>query len=99
MYVAAYCIDRPDSVDKRMAARPDHLAFLKSLGDTLKLGGALLDDTGETPIGSLVVLEVESVDAAGEIMANDPYAKADLFDSVSLRPWKWFIGNPDTDPF
>ena len=27
---------------------------------------------------------------------NDPYAKAGLFASVEIRPWKWLIKNPET---
>lgn len=95
MYVAAICIDHPDSVALRMDTRPDHLAFLESLGPRLKLGGALMNETGDAPEGSLVVLDVASLGEAETIMAEDPYAKAGLFASVTFKPWNWFIGNPD----
>jgi uncharacterized protein YciI len=95
MYVAVICADHPDSVTLRMDTRPDHLAFLKGLGPKLKLGGALTDDAGDSPEGSLVVLEVASIAEARTIMAEDPYAKAGLFQSVTFKPWKWMIGNPD----
>jgi uncharacterized protein YciI len=26
---------------------------------------------------------------------NDPYAKAGLFASVEIKPWKWLIKNPE----
>ena len=95
MYVAAICIDHPDSVALRMDVRPAHLEFLGGLGAKLKLGGALMNDTADAPQGSLVVLEVGAVSEAEAIMADDPYAKAGLFASVTFRPWNWMIGNPD----
>jgi uncharacterized protein YciI len=95
MYVAAICVDQPDSVALRMDTRPDHLAFLKGLGPKLKLGGALMNDAGDSPGGSLVVLDVASIAEAKTIMAEDPYAKAGLFQSVTFKPWNWMIGNPD----
>jgi len=48
--------------------------------------------------GSLVVIEAASLQAAKEIAAGDPYAKAGLFASVEIRPWIWTLnnsGNPD----
>ena len=32
--------------------------------------------------------------AAKEIAAGDPYAKAGLFASVEIRPWIWTLNNP-----
>jgi uncharacterized protein YciI len=52
--------------------------------------GPLLDDAGEM-IGSLVILDVADMAAAQAWAANDPYAKAGLFESVDLIPWKKVI--------
>jgi hypothetical protein len=42
--------------------------------------------------GSLVILNVDSLDQARDWAANDPYAKAGLFQSVDIREWKKVIG-------
>jgi uncharacterized protein len=44
--------------------------------------------------GSLIVIEAVSLDAAREIAAGDPYAKAGLFASVEIRPWVWTLNRP-----
>ena len=95
MLFALICTDKPGSLDLRQKVRPDHLAYLESLGSAMKAAGPFTGDDGK-PTGSLVV--IEAVDRAGVevIAANDPYAKAGLFASVDIRPWKWLIRNPET---
>lgn len=94
MLYALLCTDKPDSLDLRMQVRPDHVVYLKSLGDRLKIAGPFLDDAGKM-MGSLVV--VESADRAGAeaMSANDPYRKSGLFASVEIRAWNWTINNPE----
>ena len=41
---------------------------------------------------SLVILDVADMSAAQDWAANDPYAKAGLFESVELVAWKKVIG-------
>lgn len=57
--------------------------------------GPFLDAAGN-PNGSLVIIEAKDQAEAEAIAANDPYAKAGLFASVEIRPWKWLIKNPET---
>ena len=98
MLYALICTDKPNSLAIRRAKRPQHVEYLKSLGGTLKLAGPFTEADGETMNGSLVVIEAASLQAAKEIAARDPYAKAGLFASVEIRPWIWTLnnsGNPD----
>jgi uncharacterized protein YciI len=98
MLYALICTDKPNSLAIRRAKRPQHVEYLKSLGGTLKLAGPFTEADGETMNGSLVVIEAASLQAAKEIAAGDPYAKAGLFASVEIRPWIWTLnnsGNPD----
>ena len=94
MLYALICTDKPNSLAIRRAKRPEHVAYLNSLGDTLKLAGPFTEVDGETMNGSLVVIEAASLQAAKEIAAGDPYAKAGLFASVEIRPWIWTLNNP-----
>ncbi|HEY9520545.1 MAG TPA: YciI family protein [Methyloceanibacter sp.] len=94
MLYALICIDKTNSLALRKAKRPEHVAYLKGLGDTLELAGPFTEADGETMNGSLIVIEAVSLDAAREIAAGDPYAKAGLFASVEIRPWVWTLNRP-----
>jgi uncharacterized protein YciI len=95
MLYALYCTDKPDGLDLRLQVRPDHVAYLKSLGDKLKIAGPFLDDAGKM-MGSLVVVEAADRAGAEAMSANDPYRKSGLFASVEIRAWNWTLNNPDT---
>ncbi|MFC4626533.1 YciI-like protein [Daeguia caeni] len=93
MLFALLCNDKPDHLQLRLDTRPAHLEYLDSLGDTVKFAGPFLGDDGK-PNGSLVVVEAADKAAAEAIAASDPYAKAGLFQDVTVRPWNWAIKNP-----
>jgi len=94
MLFAFICTDKPDVLPIRKEKRPEHLAYLKSLGEALKFAGPFTQEDGETMNGSLIVVEAPSLQAAREIAGGDPFAKAGLFASVEIRPWLWSIGKP-----
>lgn len=95
MLFAFICTDKPDALPIRKENRPEHLAYLEGLGDALKFAGPFTAEDGETMNGSLVVVEADSLQAARAIADGDPFAKAGVFASVEIRPWKWSINNPD----
>ncbi len=90
MLFVALCTDKPDHVDLRLSTRAAHLAFLETHAAKVKLGGPFL--AGDSPVGSMLILDCESEDAARALLADDPYAKAGLFSSVEVRPWKRVVG-------
>ena len=94
MLYALICTDKPGSLAARKANRPEHLAYLKSLGKTLVLAGPFTETDGETMNGSLILVEAASIDAARKIAANDPFARLGIFASVDVRPWVCTINNP-----
>ena len=94
MLYALICTDKPNSLALRKEKRPEHVAYLNSLGDTLKLAGPFTEADGETMNGSLIVIEAASLQAAREIAARDPFAKVGLFASVEIRPWFWTFNKP-----
>ena len=94
MLYALLCTDKPNSTDLRAKIRPDHLAYLASLGDALKFAGPFLDDA-QSPIGSLVMIEADDRNAAERLAKNDPYNIAGLFQSVEIKAWRWALKNPD----
>ncbi len=94
MLYALLCTDKPNCLELRTKMRPDHLAYLASLGDAMKFAGPFLDDAA-SPIGSLVVIEAEDRVAAEHLAAQDPYKLAGLFASVEIKAWRWTLKNPE----
>ena len=97
MLYALICTDKPYGLAIRKANRPEHIEYLQSLGDTLKLAGPFTEADGETMNGSLIVIEAASLQAAKEIAAGDPFARAGLFASVEVRPWLWTLNKPSDE--
>lgn len=96
MFFALICRDKPGALQVRMDARPDHVAYLKGLDEKgqLKAAGPLLDDDGK-PCGSLIILDVVDKAEAQAIADNDPYAHADLFADVDVKPYTWIFHPPE----
>lgn len=88
-YFAVVCIDKPGHLEVRKANRDDHLAYLKATG--VAQAGPFLDAEGQM-CGSLLILDVADMAAAQGWAANDPYAKAGLFENVSIHAWNRVIG-------
>jgi len=88
MLFAIYCTDRPGRSQLRLDNRPAHVEFLKAAGDALKLAGPFLTEDGEAMTGSLLVVDCDDLAAAQAWAVGDPYAKAGLFESVVIRPFK-----------
>jgi uncharacterized protein YciI len=87
MLFAISCTDKPGSLELRMATRPAHIEHLKAEQARILLGGPVLDAAGN-PCGSLLVVEAADRAAAEAFAAADPYAKAGLFESVAIRPYR-----------
>jgi len=87
--------DTPDSLDKRMTARPAHLARLQALQDEgrLLLAGPFpavdaVDPGAAGFTGSLIVAEFASLQAAQEWAEIDPYAATGVFRQITVQPFK-----------
>lgn len=90
MLYALICRDKPGHLETRKANREAHLAYIAETG-VVAQAGPFLDEAGEM-CGSLVVLDVDTMDAAKTWAENDPYAKAELFENVTVQAWKKVIG-------
>lgn len=95
MLFALFCLDHPDKTEVRLAVRPQHIDYLDASGGLVKIAGPLLSDDGETMIGTLLVLDVANRAEAEAWSRSDPYAKAGLFKSVEIHPWRRTFGAID----
>ncbi len=85
------CLDKPNSLDLRMATRAVHLEYLNSKTNLL-LAGPLLDDN-QNPMGSMLLVETETMAEAEDFAANDPYAKAGLFMATKITAYRTVLGS------
>ena len=81
--------DDDGALDRRMAAREDHLAGIRKLKEQghLVAGGAILDDDGNM-IGSTVILDFPDRESVEKCVAEDPYTKGDVWRDVTIRPFR-----------
>lgn len=89
MRVALICKDKPGHLQTRLDNRSAHLAHIEASG-VVEMAGPFLSDGQMT--GSLVILNVETLADAQAWADADPYAKAGLFQTVTISEWKKVIG-------
>ena len=95
MFYAIVGQDVPDSLNKRLAARPAHLERLQALQQAgrLLLAGPFpaidSNDPGAAGFsGSLIVAEFDSLADAQAWADADPYVAAGVYADVSVKPFK-----------
>jgi len=88
MLYVAYCLDKPGHEAVRAENRSAHVDFLKSYAANVAMAGPVLSDDGQQMVGSLLILEFENRAELESFLKSDPYAKAGLFASVDVRPWR-----------
>ncbi|MFC3285737.1 YciI family protein [Litchfieldella rifensis] len=95
MLYAIISEDVKNSLERRMAARPDHLARLEKLRDEgrLVLAGPHPAIDAETPgdagfSGSLVVAEFDDLTSAQAWADADPFVIAGVYAKVTVKPFK-----------
>jgi uncharacterized protein YciI len=95
MWYAIEAYDSENSLPKRQATRPAHLARLDALRDQgrLLVAGACPAIDSEDPgpagfTGSLIIAEFESLEAAQAWAAADPFVAAGVYARVEVRPFR-----------
>jgi uncharacterized protein len=80
--------DRPGMAARRGELRPAHLEHLDRHADRLLAAGAMLDEDGATPCGSLILFDSDQRAEVEAFLAADPYTAGGLFADVEVRPWR-----------
>lgn len=95
MFYMIYSEDVTNSLDKRLATRPAHLARLEQLKaeGRLLIAGPLpaidsLDPGSAGFSGSLVVAEFASLTDAQQWADDDPYLAAGVYAQSTVKPFK-----------
>jgi uncharacterized protein YciI len=95
MWYAIVGLDVPNSLEKRLAARPAHVARLQELQSQgrLLLAGPFPAVDAVDPgtagfTGSLIVAEFASLASAQDWANADPYVAAGVYAKVSVQPFR-----------
>ena len=87
----ATIIEYGPDLSKIAEIRPIHRAYLAELmkAGKLAISGPFVDDSG-----GLIVYEADSAEEAGQFIAADPFSKAGVFATWTIRPWNPVMANP-----
>ena len=95
MWYAITAEDTPNSLEKRLAHRPEHLARLTALQNEgrLLLAGPFpaIDSVDPGPAGfagSLIVAAFNNLQEATDWANADPFATAGVYGKVSVKPFR-----------
>jgi uncharacterized protein len=95
MLYAIIAEDSPNSLDKRLANRPAHLARLTELQNQgrLVLAGPMpaIDSVDPGPAGftgSLIVAEFSDLESAKKWANTDPFVGAGVYMNVTVKPFR-----------
>jgi uncharacterized protein YciI len=95
MWYAIMAEDTPNSLEKRLAARPAHLARLTAMQEAgrLLLAGPFpaIDSVDPGPAGfsgSLIVAEFANLQEAEQWAKDDPFVAAGVYLKVDVKPFR-----------
>ncbi len=95
MWYAIVAEDTPNSLEKRLAARPEHLQRLQALQNVgkLLLAGPFpsIDNTDPGPAGfsgSLIVAEFANLTEATIWANQDPFVTNGVYKQVTVKPFR-----------
>ena len=85
---AVHALDRPNALASRLQHYTAHRAFIET-GDSFNvsviLSGPLQTPDGETMIGSLFLIEGDSLESVTTFVNADPYAVHEIWGAVSIQ--------------
>ena len=76
------CTDRGDQTAVRRKFLLDHLRYIETIADKVFIAGPEPSDTPGVFKGSLILFKVDTAEQAKALFDADPYAKADIWESV-----------------
>jgi hypothetical protein len=90
MLFVVHALDRPDGLQIRAKHFRDHRAHLDRAdaeGIGIMTAGSIVADDGETPIGSLLVVEAQDREAVERFCSVDPYRTGGVWDKVEIHAY------------
>ena len=88
MIFLLHCVDKAKHGHVRDENRQAHIDYLKSNLKRIRLAGPMTSDDGKEMVGSVIIIEAADRAEAEAFAAGDPYAKAKLFKTVTIKAFK-----------
>ena len=92
MHFVIHTVD-VDDPSIRQTHYPEHRAYLASAPLDIVIAGPLLGEDGETPVGSLLVVEADNADAVWQFASGDPFAVHKAWRSIKVFPFRMSVDN------
>ncbi len=91
-YFVLTCTDHEDSLEKRLAIRPQHVERLQQLDDAGRLiaAGAHPKDPNDPQagfLGSTIIVEFDSREALDTWILDEPFLKHGIYASIEIKPF------------
>ncbi|EGH71527.1 YciI family protein [Pseudomonas syringae] len=93
MHYVIYCRDNPSTPTRRDEHYDEHRTYLKSTAIKIVLAGPWLDEKGKVKIGSMLVVDTESIEEAKAFQRNDPFARHAVWSEAFVNPYVINIDN------
>jgi uncharacterized protein YciI len=96
MLTVVRCRYRPGGAEDRLPIRDIHIEYMMANRVWLEQGGVLMSSDGTVVEGMFLILRHQSRKEVEGFLANEPYTRAGLFDSVTIETFDRFV--PHSDP-
>ncbi|MFD1194490.1 YciI family protein [Seohaeicola saemankumensis] len=93
MHYVIHCLDHAGALDRRLAHYAAHKAYLSNPSVKIVISGPLLADDEETMIGSMFLVDADSLAQVEAFHRNDPFHAAGIWETVSIRPFNKRMDN------
>ncbi len=80
--------DKPECASIREEHGAAHRQYLEENKGRLLAAGAMLDDSGDRPCGSVFLIDTDDRAEAEAFLEADPFTRAGLFTSVTITKWR-----------
>lgn len=86
------CTDQEDSLEKRLATRPEHVARLQQLDDEGRLivAGAMPKDPSNLQAGfygSTIIVDFDSRESLDAWLAEEPFLREGVYAHIDVKPF------------
>jgi uncharacterized protein YciI len=93
MHFVIHCLDRAGALPTRLDHYERHKAYLASAPMDIVISGPLLDDDGDTMIGSLFVVDAADRAAVDSFHCDDPFFREGVWERVEIHPFHKRVDN------
>jgi uncharacterized protein YciI len=93
MLFVIHALDHDDALERRLSNYDAHKSYLAASPIKTVVSGPLLADDGETMIGSLFIVEADSMADVTAFNRADPFAAANIWKSVEIHAFSKRVDN------